>query len=270
MSNLFVPIDVHTRLSPAPTVLVDSPATSRRLPPLASPAAASGALSPAQRRTVVVAIAGLHLLAVWGLLQVKAVRDAAEQVVPILVSLLAPPAQPAPAPMPPQPQPPRPEVRPRTLPTPPRPQPTVVAATPTPTPAAFAAPEPPADTPPAPVSAAPVIAVAEPSPMPAAPATAPAPRMLPDAAVQYLELPQVEYPKLSQRRAETGLVIVRAYVGTAGGAPHSVQVERSSGHARLDQAALTAVQRARFKPYAERGQPVEGWALIPIRFELEK
>ena len=257
---------MHTRLSPAPTFLVDSRATSRRLPSLASPAAAGGALSPAQRRIVVVAIAGLHLLAVWGLLQVKAVRNAAEQVVPILVSLLAPPAQPAAALTPPQP--PRPEARPRTQPTPPPPQPAVVAATPTPTPAAFAAPEPPADTPPAPVSAAPAVAAAEPSPMPAAPATAP--RMLPDAAVQYLEAPQVEYPKLSQRRAETGLVVVRAYVGTAGGAPHSVQVERSSGHARLDQAALTAVQRARFKPYAERGQPVEGWALIPIRFELDK
>jgi periplasmic protein TonB len=65
-------------------------------------------------------------------------------------------------------------------------------------------------------------------------------------------------------------VIVRAHVGTEGGAPHSVQVEKPSGHARLDQAALAAVQRARFKPYAEKGQPVEGWALIPIRFELEK
>jgi protein TonB len=104
----------------------------------------------------------------------------------------------------------------------------------------------------------------------ATPAPPPAPKLLPDNAVQYLQSPQVVYPPLSLRRAETGLVIVRAYIGTDGGAPRTVQVERSSGHARLDQAALAAVQAARFRPYAEKGQPVEGWALIPIRFQLEK
>jgi hypothetical protein len=40
--------------------------------------------------------------------------------------------------------------------------------------------------------------------------------------VQFLQLPKVLYPRLSQRHGETGLVIVRAYVGTTGGAPHSV------------------------------------------------
>ena len=106
---------------------------------------------------------------------------------------------------------------------------------------------------------------------PAPPAVAaPPPKLLPDAAVQYLEPPRVEYPRLSQKRGETGLVLVRAYIGSGGGAPHSAQVEQSSGHARLDQAAVAAVHKARFKPYAEAGRPVQGWALIPIRFELEK
>jgi protein TonB len=113
------------------------------------------------------------------------------------------------------------------------------------------------------------VVTAEPA-VAAAPAPPPAPKLLPDNAVQYLQSPQVVYPPLSLRRAETGLVIVRAYIGTDGGAPRTVQVERSSGHARLDQAALAAVQTARFRPYAEKGQPVEGWALIPIRFQLEK
>jgi protein TonB len=88
--------------------------------------------------------------------------------------------------------------------------------------------------------------------------------------VQYLEPPDVVYPRLSQRQRETGLVVVRATIGVAGGAPRSVTLERSSGHSRLDDAALAAVRRARFKPHSERGQPVEGWALIPIKFELEQ
>jgi protein TonB len=80
----------------------------------------------------------------------------------------------------------------------------------------------------------------------------------------------VVYPRVSQRQRETGLGVVRATIGVAGGAPRSVTLERSSGHSRLDDAARAAGRRARFKPHSERGQPVEGWALIPIKFELEQ
>ena len=38
----------------------------------------------------------------------------------------------------------------------------------------------------------------------------------------------------------------------------------------LDEAAVAAVKKARFKPYTENGQATAGWALIPIDFELEK
>jgi protein TonB len=88
--------------------------------------------------------------------------------------------------------------------------------------------------------------------------------------VQYLEPPAVTYPRLSKRNGEAGLVVVRAYIDTSGGAPRSVLVEKPSRHPRLDEAAVAAVRKARFKPYTENGRPVEGWALIPIEFELEK
>ncbi len=228
----------------------------------------SGDLSPAQRHGLVAAIVMLHLAAFWGLLQLNVVREALMQAAPVFVSLIAPTApppvaKPLPLPVPPPPKP-QPKVQPA-----PRPAP-LIAAPPTPAPAEqpFVVPE----TPPPPVVATLPIAT---TPAPAAVAEAappppPAPRLLPDSAVQYLQAPEVVYPRLSMRNAETGLVIVRAYIGAGGGAPHSVQIEKSSAHARLDQAALAAVQKARFKPYAEKGQPVEGWALIPIRFELEK
>jgi protein TonB len=222
-------------------------------------------MGPAQRRFVVVLIVGLHLLAVWGLLQVQAVREAATQAVPILVSLLAAPTPPVPPPPTASPAP-KPQPRARLQ---PAPQPPVLATPASPTPETVTVPPPQQAPEPAPAPPQPTTAIATTAPA-APPAPPPAPKLLPDDAVQYLQAPQLLYPPLSLRRRETGLVVVRAYVGTEGGPPRTVQVERSSGHARLDQAALSAVQQARFRPYAERGQPVEGWALIPIRFELEK
>ncbi len=111
--------------------------------------------------------------------------------------------------------------------------------------------------------------VAPPTAPPAPPAPAPAPKVIPASAVQYLEPIALEYPRLSKRNGETGRVLIRVYIDEAGLAKN-LQVNRSSGHPRLDEAALAAVQKARFKPYTENGVPVAGWAFIPLDFELEK
>ncbi|MBC7939507.1 MAG: energy transducer TonB [Chitinophagaceae bacterium] len=95
------------------------------------------------------------------------------------------------------------------------------------------------------------------------------PRIIAASAVQFIEPPHVEYPRQSRRSNEAGVVLVRAYIDAAGGAARNVQVAKSSGFVRLDQAAVLAVQRARFKAHTENGRPIEGWALIPIDFELE-
>ena len=260
------PVPVPAVVAPAHAI-AGLPRQGSALPPLPRSGVGS-ALPTTQRHLVVVAIVGLHLLAVWGLLQVQAVREAAVHAAPILVSLLKAPAPPAPPPPLPTPaaKPPPPRAKPQ-----PVAQPPVIATTASPTPESITVPPP--QEAPTPTTTAPQAVSSLASTQPAVatpPAPPPAPKLLPDDAVQYLQAPQLVYPPLSMRRRETGLVIVRAYVGTEGGAPRSVQVEQSSGHPRLDQAALSAVQQARFRPYAEKGQPVEGWALIPIRFELEK
>lgn len=253
---------VSTHAAPHPSTIIGT-----GLPPL--PRAGAGAvLTPLQRRLVVAAIVAAHALAAWGLMQLKAVRDAVTEAAPILVSLLATAAPPAPPP--PAPPPPTPKAKPHAR-LKPIPEPRVLATPASPAPDAVAVPPP--QEPLAPPVAAPAPVVSVPAPVTAAAepaAPAPAPKLLPDDAVQYLQAPLVVYPPLSLRRRETGLVVVRAYVGTEGGSARTVQVERSSGHPRLDQAAVAAVQHARFKPYAEGGRPVEGWALVPIRFELEK
>jgi protein TonB len=75
------------------------------------------------------------------------------------------------------------------------------------------------------------------------------------------------YPRASIRRGEEGLVVVEARV-LAGGRTAEARVVESSGHDRLDQAALEAVRRARFRPARRDGQAVASWVTVPIRFAL--
>ncbi|MFT3663707.1 energy transducer TonB [Piscinibacter sp.] len=217
-------------------------------------------LPPAQRRIAVLAILALHGAAAWGLMQVDAVRNAVAEAAPLFVDLIAPPAPERP----PEPPPPPPPLK-----KPPPPAP-VIAAPPRPSPAPppFVVPEPPPEpVPPAPPEPPPVVAVA---PAPPAPPPPPQPtRELPASAIQYLDPPDPVYPRASRRLNESGQVIVRVYVGSDG-LPRQVQVLQSSGFARLDEAAVEGVRRARFRPPTENGQPIAGWARIPIPFELEK
>ena len=215
-------------------------------------------LTPLQRRAMVGAIVVAHVAGLWAVLQVRAVRDAVADVAPIFVSLVAPEAPPKIAP--PPPPPPRPPLR-----RPITPVPRLVTAAPSPAPAPFVAPPPPDPVPPepAPVSVAAPVAPVVPPPAP------PPPRNLSASSVQYLEPLQVEYPRLSKRLGETGVVMLRIFIDEAGRV-REVQVSRTSGHSRLDDAAMAAVQKARFKPPTENGQAVSGYAQVPVDFQLER
>jgi protein TonB len=94
------------------------------------------------------------------------------------------------------------------------------------------------------------------------------PKNIPASAVQYLTPPLLDYPSASRRAGETGRVIVRVYIDEDG-LPRQTQLHQTSGFARLDDAALAAVQKTRFRPYTENGHPTAGWALIPLSFDLE-
>jgi periplasmic protein TonB len=229
-------------------------AVAFRLPPSPRLGERADGLSLSQRRLMVVAILAAHVAGVWGLLQVQQVRDAVREAAPMFVNLIAPPAPPAPPP-PPAPLP----IQKKQTSAP------VIAAAPSPAPATFvvaAKPEEPqVATPPAPM------AIVEAPPAP--PAPAPPPKMIPASAIQYLVPPEPDYPRLSRRNGESGTVIVRAFADEAG-LPHQVQIERSSGFARLDEAAMSAVRKTRFKPYTENGKAVAGWVRMPFPFELEK
>jgi periplasmic protein TonB len=256
---------------PAPTLPLSSnrpmravaalPIAARTMPPLPRPGERSDGLTPMQRRAMIAGVLGVHIGGLWALLQIDAVRAAVAQSAPMFVNLIAAPAPPLPpAPPPPPPQPMR-------KPLPPPPPRSIIAAAPSPAPAAFVVPAPP---PPEPVAAAPEIAAALPPAPPAPlPAPPPAPKIIPASAVQYLEPLLPVYPRLSIRLRETGRVMVRVFIDEAG-LPRQVQVSQSSSFARLDEAAVGAVQKVRFRPYTENGRPAAGWAYIPVDFSLEQ
>lgn len=142
----------------------------------------------------------------------------------------------------------------------------VAPAEPAPEPAPASKPEPAQEAlePTPPAATQPPATAATPATAPAAPPISP-PRY--DAA--YLRNPKPPYPGLSRRLQEEGTVVLRVYVSPEG-TPERVELNRSSGYARLDQSALETIRRHwRFNPARQGNTPVGGWVLVPIAFTLQ-
>lgn len=210
-----------------------------------------------ESRLVILTVAGAHLLGLWALLQVDAVRVAVREVAPTLIEFIVAREQPKPEPPPPPP----------TVRMPPKLQPTpVIAAAPSPTAAPlFTVPPAPAEPTPTlpeqPVAAAPS-PVVSPAPPPAAP------RLIPATAVEYVVRPPIEVPLASRRLGESGTVWLRVRVSREG-TPQQITVSRSSGHVRLDQQAQDAMRQARFRPQTENGQTIEWIVVAPLQYDIE-
>jgi protein TonB len=106
-----------------------------------------------------------------------------------------------------------------------------------------------------------------PSPAPAVAASASGTAVPEMSDVAYLVQPAPHYPPDSRRIREQGLVILRVLIDDRGHAK-AVEVYRSSGHPRLDEAARRAVERAVFKPYMDGGVARESAAIVPVEFSL--
>jgi len=78
------------------------------------------------------------------------------------------------------------------------------------------------------------------------------------------------YPDASRRLGEEGLTLVGICVGPDGKLTEPAKVDKSSGHERLDQAAVKVAQvgSGRFKPATEEGKPITKCTQLPIRFKL--
>lgn len=192
-------------------------------------------------------IVGLHVAAFAAVSWIRSEAPPERTAVPMMVSFVV--EQPAPEvqPPPPPPKPPPPDR--------PKPKPQMVASA-APTPSPMTAP---------PMEELPV----EPAP-PSPPAPpAPAPVIPPNFAADHLNNPAPRYPHLSKQRREEGTVLLKVLVNARGTAD-KVLIERSSGHARLDDAASEAVQKHwRFVPARQGDQAIAAWVLIPLIFNLK-
>lgn len=96
---------------------------------------------------------------------------------------------------------------------------------------------------------------------------APVPVENPQFNAAYLSNPEPVYPRRSRMLEEEGIVKLRVHV-SADGKALDVQLFKSSGFSRLDDAALTAIQHWRFVPAKQGNQSIEGWVIVPVSFKL--
>jgi protein TonB len=84
----------------------------------------------------------------------------------------------------------------------------------------------------------------------------------------YLRNPAPRYPLIARRNGEQGTVTLRVLVARDG-TPARVAIEKTSGSAHLDDAALETVRSWRFVPARRGEETIEAWVLVPIVFRLE-
>ena len=123
------------------------------------------------------------------------------------------------------------------------------------------------------VVAEPVISVPRPAGKRASPSeartdVASAAATLPSFSAAYLRNPAPRYPVAARRAGEQGTVTLRVLV-TRDGRPARVDIEKTSGSAHLDAAALEAVKDWQFVPARQGQDTIESWVLVPIVFRLE-
>ena len=89
----------------------------------------------------------------------------------------------------------------------------------------------------------------------------------PDYRATYLNNPVPQYPNAARRRGLQGRVLLHVEVLASGYCGH-IDIQRSSGHGLLDEAAVEAVKQWRFVPAQHMGMAVTRWMMVPIRFQL--
>lgn len=89
----------------------------------------------------------------------------------------------------------------------------------------------------------------------------------PNYRTAYLHNPKPAYPPLSQQLEEEGTVHLLVHLD-ARGQVRQVQLKNSCGYARLDTAALQAVQQWKFIPAKQGDSPVAATTIVPITFRL--
>lgn len=217
----------------------------------------------------------LHLLAFWAI-QAGLARDIGRQLPQVVQAILLQETPPPPPPPPPKIDPP-----PAPLP-PPKPQPT-----PPPPPPVAPVPQPPVA---APSTAQTALVPPTESPAVTAPVTSTiiagstlSPTTTPTTSIPKvqsaikqepvrtppigIDCKKPEYPRASSTFEEEGTVVLKIFIGVDGNVLR-INVEKSSGFRRLDDAAKTETMRWRFKPATLDGIPIEHSFTRSFKFSI--
>ncbi len=232
-------------------------------------------LSPVTRRVLLASVIFFHVGAGYALTQIEPPKVIVGNAAPLEVSFVTPDA-PAEMEVPPPPDdPPPPEI--------PPPPPIDIAVAPPddlpPPEFSIEAPPPKPPEPPKPKPVPPKVVQQPRPPSPAPPAEAQAssapiapraagPQTVNASQVGVLTPASPIYPTRSKRAGDQGAVMVKVLVDTSG-RPSQVVLQTSSGHPELDEAALSGVRAARFRPFVDAGVAQPVWVLYPIKFELK-
>jgi len=89
----------------------------------------------------------------------------------------------------------------------------------------------------------------------------------PDYKAAYLNNPPPAYPMVARRMGLQGRVMLSVEV-LANGLCGQINIQKSSGYAMLDNAALETVKSWHFIPARQGGQKVDKWFMIPVQYFL--
>ena len=78
---------------------------------------------------------------------------------------------------------------------------------------------------------------------------------------------KAKYPDIAREAGIEGMVIVRAFID-AKGIVRETKIQLGIPNTGLNEAAMSAVKKTRFKPAKQRDKPVGVWISIPITFRL--
>jgi protein TonB len=112
------------------------------------------------------------------------------------------------------------------------------------------------------------VPVDEPAPNAISAETSPSPPVGETANMKVDRRVNPVYPAASRRAGEQGTGMFRVLVDQQGH-PQDVQVLKSTGFPRLDEAAMEAIRKWVFSPAKQGGQAVQSWTRVQVAFQLQ-
>jgi TonB family protein len=89
-----------------------------------------------------------------------------------------------------------------------------------------------------------------------------------DSVPQIIKETTPVYPKEAEEKGITGKVMIQAFIDENGD-PVKVKVGKSSGYEMLDQSAVAAAGKNKYRPGIRDGKPIATWISYVVTFTLD-